>query len=93
MRTLGIRLSKILFEIRFRIGIKFNSNFETNDIFKNGKQLIFERLRQSFWVSNLNLMCIRMKANLSTHIINLKQFMSTKINARRHECNKYLYRA
>jgi hypothetical protein len=34
-----------------------------------------------------------MKANLSTHIINLKQFMSTKINARRHECNKYLYRA
>jgi hypothetical protein len=30
---------------------------------------------------------------LSTHIINLGQYISTKINAYQHECNKHFYRA
>jgi hypothetical protein len=30
---------------------------------------------------------------LSTHTINLKQYIITKINAWRHECNNHLYRA
>ncbi len=48
MKILEIRLLEFLFKIRFRIKIKFKSDFETKDIFQKWKAMIFERLRRSF---------------------------------------------
>jgi hypothetical protein len=54
-------LSELIFKIRFRIDIKFKSDFETKDIFQKWKAMIFERF-QGGLVSNLNLIRISTKA-------------------------------
>jgi hypothetical protein len=48
MKILDLGLLELLFKIRFRMEIKFKSDFETKDIFQKWKAVILERLRWSF---------------------------------------------
>jgi hypothetical protein len=86
-------LSNILFKIWFRIEIKFKLDFETKDIFQKWKAMILERLQRRFgfeFESNTNS---NESGCFLLALLNLKQFIITKINAWRHECNNQLYRA
>jgi hypothetical protein len=94
MNILEITLSNILLKIWFRIKIKFKSYFETEFIFfQKWKAMILERLRQRFGFEiESNTDSNKSRCFLLT-LLNLNQYIITKINAWRHECNKHLYRA
>jgi hypothetical protein len=62
-------------------------------IFQKWKAMILKRLQRSFGFeieSNTNL---NESGRFLLTLLNLKQYIFTKINAWRHECNKHLYRA
>jgi hypothetical protein len=56
------------------MGFEFKLNLETKYIFENGKELFLKGFDGSF-ILNLNQI---QKQTLSTHIINLEQYIRTK---------------
>jgi hypothetical protein len=93
MKILEIRLLEFLFKIRYRIEIKFKSDFEIKDIFQKWKAIILERLRWSFGFKFESNMDLNESGHFLLALLNLKQYIITKINAWRHECNNQLCRA
>jgi hypothetical protein len=81
------------FEIGFRIKIKFKLDFETNDIFQKWKAMILERLRRSFGFEIESNTDSNESGPFLLALLNLNQYIITKINVWWHECNKHLYRA
>jgi hypothetical protein len=77
---LEITLSNILLKIWFRIEIKFQSDFKTNDIFPNMESNNFGNVSTEFW--------FRIKSNTDLNesgcflltLLNLKQYIITKLN-------------
>jgi hypothetical protein len=55
--------------------------------------MILERLRRSFGFEIEYITDSNESGRFLLALLNLKQYISTKINAWRHECNKDLYRA
>jgi hypothetical protein len=55
--------------------------------------MIFKRRRQSFGFELESNLDSNESGRFLLVFIDLKQYISTQINAGRHECNKYLYRA
>jgi hypothetical protein len=50
MKILEIRLLEFLFKIRYRIKIKFKSDFETKDIFPEMERNDFGKASTEFWL-------------------------------------------
>jgi hypothetical protein len=55
--------------------------------------MILERLRQSFSFEIESITDSNESRCFLLALLNVKQYICTKINAGRHECNKHLYRA
>jgi hypothetical protein len=93
MNISEIMLSNILFKILFQNKIKFKLDFKTRDIFQRWKAMILERLRRSFGLEIESNTDSNENRHFLIALLNLKQYINTKINAWRHECSKHLYRA
>jgi hypothetical protein len=76
---------ELLFKIRFQIVIKFKLDFETKNIFEKWKAMIFERLRQRFGFKLESNLDFDESERFLLELINLKQYINTKINVWRHE--------
>jgi hypothetical protein len=61
--------------------MKFKSDFETKDIFQKWKAMVFERLRRSFGFEFESNSDFDESKLFLLALINLKQYISTKINA------------
>jgi hypothetical protein len=61
--------------------------------FQKWKAMIFERIRYSFGFELESNSDFDESERFLLTLVNLKQYICTKINAWRHECNKHLYRA
>jgi hypothetical protein len=72
---------EFLFKIHFQIKIEFKSDFETKDIFQNWKAMILERHRWSFGLEIESNMDSNESGRFLLPLLNLKQYIITKINA------------
>jgi hypothetical protein len=84
-KILEIRLLEFLFKIHFGIEIKFKLDFETKDIFQKWKAMILEKPRRSVGFEIESNMDSNKSRRFLLTLLNLKQYIITKINEWWHE--------